>query len=81
MNRYQHRRAEKEEGKRKREVRIGQTLTRDKTDVVSLANKFKHPKQVDLDRSNVYSSLVLIFKRSLLGYISTFIDLKQQRKR
>ena len=34
------------------------------------------PKQVDLDRSNVYSSLVLTFTRSLLGYISTFIDLK-----
>ena len=36
-------------------------LTRDTTDVVSLANKFRHPKQVDLDRSNVYSSLVLRF--------------------
>ena len=59
--RYRHRHIKKERRKRKKEVQVGEVLTRDTTDVVSSANKFRHPKQIDLDRSNIYSSLVLRF--------------------
>ena len=42
---------------------VGEVLTRDTTNVVSLANKFIHPKQVDLDRSNICTKIHTKFIR------------------
>ena len=53
-----------------REVQIGEMLTRDTADVVSLEDKVIDPKQeVDLDQNKIvinYSSLELRFTRNLV---------------